>query len=481
MNKSPFDHIMNAKSIAFFGASNNPLTMGTTQITHLVRGGYEGKVFPVHPKEKTVLGVPAYKSVHDIPETPDLAILVLPTRLVPQIIDECGEKGIKYAVIISGGFKERGEEGRELENDLKNAAEKHGVRFVGPNCIGVINADNKFNCTFYPYLMDSGPMGLLSQSGTYVTQVIPYLEKRGIRYSKAVSLGNEANIDLVDGLEYLAWDPGTKSIALYIEGIKRGREFVETAKRVSMIKPIVAYYVGGTEAGARSGASHTGSMGGDDTIHDRMFRQCGIVRAPSIEMLYDWAWALAVTTQPKGRRVAIISHSGGPVTSMADACSRNDMDVPAFSENTRNKISGMVPPTGSTINPVDLTFSTNPGDITGKIPKAIFETGEVDAVLVHGVGGNGLIRTLKIEAPDLIPMDIFEIDKNIAKLHGDMVDLAKNKKCPIIGSSFDDMTDAAVKYVTTNDVAVYPTPERAVMAMAALMQYTDWKRAREND
>ena len=192
----------------------------------------------------------AYQRVADLPEVPDLAVLVVPTPIVPEILDECGHKGIKRAVIVSGGFKERGEEGKQLEEELKSVAKSHGIRFVGPNCIGVINAHRNLNLTFYPYTIGPGPVGILSQSGTYVTQVLPYLAKRDIRYSRAISLGNEADIDLVDGIEYLGEDPETKAIALYIEGIRRGRDFVEIAKRASMKKPIVAYYVGGTESWA---------------------------------------------------------------------------------------------------------------------------------------------------------------------------------------------------------------------------------------
>ncbi len=481
MDQNPLHDILNAKSIAFFGASNRPTAMGTTQIIHLLRGGYEGKVFPVHPREETVMGVSAYQKVADLPEVPDMAVLVLPTRIVPDILDECGKKGIKRAVIISGGFKERGREGVKLEEKLKNVAQKHGIRFVGPNCIGVINAHRKLNFTFFSYTLGPGPMGLLSQSGTYVTQVLPHLGNLGMNYSKAVSLGNEANIDIVDGISYLGEDPDTKAIALYIEGIKRGREFVETAKRVSMKKPIVAYFVGGTDAGSRSGASHTGAMGGNDIVYDGVFKQCGIIRAPTVEHLYDWTWALATTHLPKGERAAIISHSGGPVTSMADACSRNNIEVPVLSDETQKIIAPMVPHTGSTANPIDLTFSMNPGVMMGEIPKAIFNSGEVDAIMIHGIMGSSMIRTMREEAPDLVPKDMSKMDTALAMMHKGLVELSQEMSCPVLTSSFDGRVDSAVDFVMKNNIPVYPSPERAVQAMTALMQYADWRRARESD
>ena len=480
-DKNPLHAILNAKSIAFFGASNRPTTMGTTQILHLLRGGFDGKVWPMHPTEKTVLGVPAYKSLADFPEVPELAVLVLPTRIVPDILDECGKKGIKYAVVISGGFKETGEEGKMLEGKVKEVAARHGIRFIGPNCIGVINAQRSMNFTFFPYTLGPGTMGMLSQSGTYVTQVIPHLERLGMCYSKAISLGNEADIDIIDGLEYMSEDSDTKAIALYIEGIRRGRKFIEVAKRVSMKKPIVAYYVGGTEAGARSGASHTGAMGGDDLIHDAVFRQCGIIRAPTIQDLYDWAWALANVPLPKGRRVAIISHSGGPVTSMADACSRYGFQVPILSDETRSKIEHLVPRTGSTANPVDLTFSMNPTVMTSTLPMAIAQSGEVDTVLVHGLMGSSFIREMSKAAPDLVkvPYEQEQMLKFMELAHQGIIELVHEKDFTVLTSSFSDRSDQAVDCVMRNRIPLYPSPERAVAALAALIRYAEWRKDRE--
>jgi len=477
--ENPFHRIMNARSIAFFGASNNPTTMGTTQMLHLVKGGYQGRVWPVHPKEKAVLGIPAHREVSELPEVPDLAVLVLPTDIVADILDQCGKKGIKRAVIISGGFKEVGEKGGRLQEKLKAVAGEHGIRFVGPNCIGVINAHNNMNFTFFPYTLGPGPLGLLSQSGTYVTQVLPYLEERGIRYSRAVSMGNEADLDLVDGLEYLGEDPFTKAVALYIEGIRRGRRFVETAREVSLKKPIVAYYVGGTETGARSASSHTGAMGGNDAVHDGMFRQCGIIRAPTVEQMFDWGWALACTRPPRGERVAIISHSGGPITSMADSCARYGLKVPPLSDKTREKIAPLVPKTGSTANPVDLTFSMNPAVMVSEIPKIVYESGEVDAVLIHGVMGSSFLRAMAVLAPEMprAHQDPEKLKGIIEYAHSGLVQLARSD-CPIITSTFGNREDFAVDYVMKNDVPLYPSPERAVAAMAAVMRYHQWRAAR---
>jgi len=468
MKKNPLHTIVNPKSIAIFGASNNSATMGTTHLANMIQDGYKGKVWPIHPKEKTVLGLPAYSSVAELPEPADLALVVLRSALIPEVIEQCGQKGIKHAIILSGGFMEAGKEGKEPQEKLDSIATHYGIRYLGPNCIGVINTILSMNLTFYSTKLFPGSMGFLSQSGTYVTQTTRYLIKRGIHYSSAISLGNEADIDLVDGIEYLGEDPGTKAIALYIETIRRGRQFLETAKRVSMKKPIVALYVGGTEEGARAGLSHTGAMGGNDILHEGVFRQCGIIRAPSLGFLFDWAWALATTPRPEGRRVAIISPSGGPVASMADVCSRNTIEVPLLSEATRKRITPFVPATATITNPVDLTFSRDPYVSAYKIPAAIFRSGEVDALLIHGVG-------------DSIVTDRSGKDSRTSEIQQGLVNLKRETACPVIASSFDDQSDASVDYVMKNHIAIYPDPERAAWAMAAVMQHADWVRSNKTE
>jgi len=479
MPENPFERIMNARSVAFFGASNNPAKMGSMQMVHLVNGKFKGKVWPIHPKDKEIMGLKAHARVEDLPETPDLAVLVVPTPVVPEILESCGRKGIQRAVIISGGFRERGAEGRKLENQVVEIARRYGIRFVGPNCVGVIHAARDFNITVYPYDLGPGPMGLLSQSGTYVTQILMYVARQGIRYSQAVSLGNEADLDLVDGIEYLGEDPETKAIALYIEGIRRGRAFLETARKVSLKKPLVAYYVGGTEAGARSTASHTGKMGGNDRIHESLFRQCGVLRAPNIEALYDWAWALATTPIPKGDRVAIVSHSGGPVTSMADSCARLGLKVPTFSPKTQAAIAPMLPSTGSTANPVDLTYNRNPGAMTGGIPKAIFESGEADAFLIHGLGGMNAHGAVGASATATMGFTIDQLKAYAELSNQGLIELREKLSCPVVISTFSDHTDLGVSHAMSHNIPIYPTPERAASALAALIRYGKWRKGQE--
>jgi len=283
------------QSIAFFGASNNFNRMGTIILDSLKDLGFEGPVYPVHPKETEVLGYKAYASVADLPEAPGLAISFLPTDIVNQHLEACGKRGTRHAVVVSGGFKEVGGKGPELEKELKQTAEKYGIRFLGPNCLGVANPHHRLNPTPFQYDAEPGFIGLASQSGSFVTQMFNYLSGYGLGFSTAFSVGNEANIDIVDCMEYLATCPHTRVIALYIEGIRRGGRFMEAARKIVPHKPIVALYIGGSEAGRRAWFSHTGSMAGPDDLYDGMFKQSGIIRAASLTELFDFCWVLGTS------------------------------------------------------------------------------------------------------------------------------------------------------------------------------------------
>ena len=239
--ENPLYQIMHPKSIAFWGASNNPMGMGSVQLEQVLSLGFEGKVFPMHPRETEVMGLKAYMHAKDLPVVPDLAIFVLPTVVVPDILEECGKAGIKRAIIVSAGFGEMGSEGRELQDRLVEIARKYDIIFLGPNCIGAVNPHWKLNTTFCSYDAPPGFIGIASQSGSFVTQMFVHLEKFGIGFSQGFSVGNEAVVDITDCIEYLAKCPDTKVISLYIEAIRRGREFFRIAREVSKVKPIVAF------------------------------------------------------------------------------------------------------------------------------------------------------------------------------------------------------------------------------------------------
>ena len=251
--------------------------------------------------------------------------------------------GTKRAIVISAGFKETGDEGRRLEERLKEIAAQSGMRLLGPNCMGIINTAISLNVTVAPLEKRPGRLGLASQSGTYVTQTLAYLKERGIRFSKAISCGNEADIDIIDALEYLGEDEQTKAIILYIEGIRDGRRFIETARRITPVKPVLAQYVGGSAAGARAGLSHTGALAGPDLLYDGILRQAGIIRCHSIEELYAHGWVHATQPPLRGNRLAVVTNSGGPGTAISHTADQGGMTLPRFSDALQARIRPLDP------------------------------------------------------------------------------------------------------------------------------------------
>ncbi len=469
MSENPLHRIFNPGSIAIFGASEKMSTMGTFQLVNILGGGFPGNVYPVHPNLDMVQGLKAYRSALDLPEAPDLAQIVINAKAVPGVMRDLGERGCRRAIVISGGFKEMGDYGKRLEDEVNDIAGHYGIRFVGPNCIGVINPYLPINTTFFYYFNRPGHIGLASHSGTYVTQILAYLAKRGIGYSKAVSLGNEANIDVVDALEYYEQDEQTRAIALYLEVIRRGPDFIRVAKRLSRKKPIVALYVGGTEAGARSGLSHTGAMAGSDEIYDAAFAQAGVIRAPDVQSLYNWALALSEQPRLAGPRIAIVTHSGGPATSLADACDRSGLKVPQFSSALQERLRPFIPITGSGRNPVDITFGMDMKALFLEIPKAIFESGEVDGLIMHGIDGGNLFKGIKAKGSHIINMPMDQAKMFMGHIARELHDLCAKAGKPVVISAFSDRDgDPVVGEFQDLGIPVYETPEQAVSAMAVL-------------
>lgn len=464
--------IVNPKSVAFFGASNRFSAMGTNQLNSLLDLGFEGNIYPVHPREGRVLGLKAYKKVQDLPEVPDLAIMVLPTHLVTGVLEECGQKGIKHAVVVSGGFKEIGGDGAALEKKLLAAAGQYGIRLLGPNCLGVANPHHKFNVTFLPFEGRPGFIGFASQSGSFITQMFGYLSRYDIGFSTGISVGNEADVDIVDCMEYLAACPHTKVIGLYIETIRRGRAFIDMARSIVPHKPIVAYYVGGSEAGQQASFSHTAALAGPDELYDGVFRQSGIIRARSIPELFDFCWVLGACPRPVGNRVIIQTHSGGPGAAAADACSRAGVVLAKLSPQTRDKLSPLVPPTGSLNNPVDLTFSKNPLDYFTVIPDMLLEESNTDSLLAYFMAPGQSIRRA-MEGMGIVSEQIPQLTEKLFDDQGKSLAalIAKHQK-PLVGFTFQSHGELFVRKLLHHGVPVLPSPDRAARALAALVCYS---------
>ena len=472
MPENPLKLLMNPKSIAVVGASNDPRKMGTIQALSIVKDGYKGEFYPIHLTEKTVLGHKAYAAAEELPHAPDLVIFIVPNKAITALLDDFGKIGTKRAIVVTAGFKETGLTGQNMEDEINAIAQKYGMRFVGPNCLGIINSEISLNTTVAPFTTGPGLLGFASQSGTYVTQVLPYLRKRGIRFSKAISLGNEANINIVDALEYLGEDKQTKAIILYIEGIRDGQRFVDVARRVTCHKPVVAQYVGGSASGARAGASHTGAMAGPDFLYNGILKQAGIIRVGSIEDLYTHGWTLATQPPLRGRRVGVLTNSGGPATSISYTCDLVGLDVPRFSDHLQQKIKPQIEPHASASNPVDLTFDLSMEKLAVTLPELMMKSGEVDAIIMHGIMHSGFMKEVYDHTRDLLGglglEDFLKIARPIAE---ETFELPHKYNMPVLVSTFFDHEDNYTKGYQDTNTPVFYSPENAARALGSLYHY----------
>lgn len=464
--------LMTPKSVAIVGASNNPMKMGTMHALSILKDGYQGKFYPVHPTEKSILGHPAYPSPLDLPEAPDLAMFVLPAQYLLSVFEQFGKIGTKYAIVITAGFKEAGRDGIALEASLVELAKKYNIRFIGPNCMGIVNRDISLNTSVSPIVGKPGTLGLISQSGTYVAQTVDYLKKRGIRMGKAVSLGNEADINIVDVLEYMGEDPNIRAIAMYIETVRDVPRFLKVARNITPHKPLIAQYIGGSEAGGRAGLSHTGAMAGKDFLYDGLFRQAGILRVFSIEDLYGVGWALSTQPRIKGNRIGIITNSGGPGSAIADTCDANGCEVPPFSEALQAKIKPLIPPHAPCGNPVDLTFALDMKVMTHEIPDLVMKSGEVDGIVMHGAMSTGFLAAVFPHLSELMPgVSLEDMIQRATKDLSDSVRIPFSNNIPMTVSAFFDRADQYTREYEDNDIPVYDSPEKAARAISAMVKY----------
>ncbi|MHA1689641.1 MAG: CoA-binding protein [Promethearchaeota archaeon] len=494
MKDNYLDEILNPESICVYGANNNLLgTMGSMQLRNL-KSGFKGNIYPIHPKLEIIQGLKAYKSVLDLPETPTLALIILPPHVVPQVLEECGEKGIKRAIIVSGGFREsRDQNGLELTRALDNTAKKYKIRFIGPNCLGVYNGwygseDNtQYLMTFWPYFIpDLGKISIISQSGTIAAQTFWHAKNMGLKISKSISLGNEQNVDMVDLLRYAKDDSQTDVIGLYIEEIKRGKEFIELTREITPDKPIVAIYGGGTKAATRSIQSHTGAMAGNAKIFEGVFKETGIIFTDSILEFFYYLRTLSYAKKynifPKGKRIGIITESGGSATLMTKKCELLGLEVPVFSKKLQEQIAEYIPSTGSGKNPVDITFFKNFYEFMVTLPKTILKSGEVDGILFDGIFDFG-------EILEVIEKAGGAIDENMRKMISlfyttfmkPLHRLAIKNSIPLFYSGPQLYYYNIYREFLKHDIPIFELWDYQPRCMSILVKYSDYRRSRNKN
>ena len=362
------DPLFKPESVAVIGASNTPAKWGFRMISRLLQTGYRGAIYAVNPHEQKVLNLPTYRSITDIPGAVDLAVITVPAAYVPEVMQDCVKKGVPGAVLITAGFAEVGRDGKILEDKVAKIAREGGVRFVGPNGMGMWSAAGMLNLAFgnAPLV---GPIAFVSQSGTFGVALSEIAGAKGYGLSKFISIGNQADLAAEDYLEYLATDDETKVVVFYMEGFKNGRRFLDVAKQVVKTKPIIIFKAGRTDAGSKATLSHTASLAGSDEIFEAVCSQVGLIRVREALHTFEVAEALAHQPLPKGKRVAILG-SGGQGVVTADACAALGLEIPELDSDTvRSLMAGLPPHAPPPRNPVDFAGSVR----TAKEEAAVVE------------------------------------------------------------------------------------------------------------
>lgn len=436
--------------VVIVGASHNPTKLGYGLSRNLVQSGYQGAIHFVNIKGGTLLGHPVHTSIAAIPDPADLAVLLIPAPAVPEALRECGQRGIRAVIVASGGFRETGPEGARLEETCVQTAREHGIRMIGPNCIGLLDTHVPLDTTFLPPPGPSaGDVAFISHSGAICAAVIDWARGQGFGLSRLVSLGNQADVNETDMLAPVAEDRHSRVLTLYLEGVSDGRRFVAEAERVTRHKPVIALKVGRFESGQRAVASHTGALAGEEGAFNAAFRRAGVIRVETSEDLFDWARALAWCPLPNGRSVAVLTNSGGPGVTAVDTLEALGMQIAKLQVETVERLRDELDRSASTQNPVDMLASATPQQYAESLRLLLADT-NVDSVLVilppppmHTAGG---------VAKAMIPV-IYTADKPVA-----------------VALMGERLIQEAVELFRAARVPDYRFPERAAGALAILAQ-----------
>jgi len=457
--KTDLTAVFEPQSVAVIGASATPGKVGFNIVDNLLRLGYEGEVYPVNPRAEEILGFKAYPTVDQIPHQVDMAIIATPARVAVDVMRDCARKGIKSAIIISSGFAEESEEGRRLEEEVVAIAREAGIRILGPNTTGIFNPENKFTSSFIPVdRVASGNVAFIAQTGLFLGVLFEHiLSSQHFGISKVAGMGNKADLDDADILEYLARDAQTKVVAMYIEGLSDGRRFLKVAREVTREKPIVVLKSGTTEAGAEVALSHTASLAGRAEIFDAACKQAGISRVHSFEELLDVVKGFSFLPLPRGNRVAVIHYTGAACVIAADACQREGLELAEFSPATVKALGEITPTWHRIRNPIDLWPA--------------IERHWVDTA--YGVAIEAVLRD---EGVDALVVSVFAMPR--WKTYKPDFDLLRASGKPVLFcvEGNEELVRKATARVEGQGFPVYPQVNRAVFALSHLSKYTHFRK-----
>jgi acetate---CoA ligase (ADP-forming) len=452
---SVLDSLFYPRSIAVIGASRDTGKVGYSVLNNLRRFGYEGKLFGVNPRAGEVLGIRTFPDIRSIKDAIDLAIVVIPAHLVAGALRECALKGVRSAVIISSGFREEGAEGAQREEELRGIIKDSKMHVVGPNCLGIINTFNNLNATFAAGMLPKGRLAFFSQSGALGIAILDWAIGNKIGFSKFISLGNKADLNETDFVEYFVNDPETDIILGYVEDVVEGRRFLELAGKASRIKPIILVKSGGTHAGARAASSHTGALAGSDNAFNAAFRQTGIIRASGIEDLFETAKAFNCKRLPAGSNLLIITNAGGPGIIAADTAENAGLDLPPLSRETIHKLSTFLPKNASLYNPVDII-----GDASAERYSRVLDT---------AIGDPQMDGFLVILTP--------QATINVEETAKAVIETSRRSDKPFITCFMgEESVRSSVEMLKASSIPNFSYPEPAVGAFRKLRDYGQWVR-----
>ena len=437
--------------MAIIGASATPNKVGYILVRNMLKSGYEGKIYPINPQGGQILGLKAYTSVNEIQDTIDLAVVAIPAKLIPPVVEECGEKGVKSMIIISAGFKETGKDGMELEKQLVAIARKYGIRIQGPNCLGAINTWAPIDLSFAAALPKKGGIGFISQSGALGTAILDWIIKKEIGFHSFISLGNKADLDEVDFIEAMAEDPDVKVILLYLESIERGAKFIEVASRVTKKKPMLVVKGGTSSAGAKAAGSHTGALVGSFLAYQKAFEKSGVILADTMEDLFNYAIAFVEQPLPKNEGIAIVTNAGGPGILATDLVERLSLKVSEIKGETNEKLKKGLPAAASTGNPIDVLGDAGADRYAFAIEEALWD---------HGVHLVVVLLTPQAMTDSMATADA------MVRLHA-----KHSEKTMLAVFMGGEQVEGAAKHLKENGIPCFDFPEKAIRTADAIYRY----------
>jgi acetyl coenzyme A synthetase (ADP forming)-like protein len=447
------DSLFNPSSIAVIGASSVEGKVGNAVLTNLINGGYTGKIIPVNPKSKEIMGIKCYGSLSGYDEKVDMSVIAIPVKFVKSAVAESISSGARAVTLITAGFKEVDEEGARLEKEIADICRSKGVRLLGPNVLGVMNTHHKMNATFAHNMPEKGGISIISQSGAVCAAILDWAVSQKLGLSKLISIGNKADINEIDLLEWLSEDEETGVIVGYLENIIDGKKFIQTAERVTSKKPVIILKVGTTAAGVKAASSHTGSLAGTDVAYGAAFRRSGVIRADSFEELFDFAKALDMQPLPRGKSVAIVTNAGGPGIICADAVENAGMSVAQLDHQSATALKKKLPEAASIGNPIDVLGDADPDRYQVAVKTAL-ESDSVDAVIT-------ILTPQTMTKP-------FET----ASVISECSDTDKPLLACFMGGR--DVLPGREKLVSKR-LPDYTSPERAALSLKAMYEYSLWR------